>query len=204
MTSCPEEIVLRILGFWKRVSWRLTLNHGGRLYLTIEMKLTVLTVIDGISAVCKQQTKTRYRLHVQRLFLLQRPGFSCRFLFFPFLFSFSFFPKKEWKQKKTKRLLCKYSDEMFLRTLGRWHAIFRLLTRRGPRTKGSRSSNVCSKCQFSQSLAICSSYRDWPCSSLTDKPSDPQSKVFFFGGGSFFFWQFWQCPRSKERREMYA
>ena len=28
MTSCPEEMVLRIWGFWKRVSWRLTLDHG--------------------------------------------------------------------------------------------------------------------------------------------------------------------------------
>ena len=30
MTSCPEETVLRIWRFWKRVSWRLTLDHGGR------------------------------------------------------------------------------------------------------------------------------------------------------------------------------
>ena len=30
MTSCPEETVLRIWGFWKRVSWELTLDHAGR------------------------------------------------------------------------------------------------------------------------------------------------------------------------------
>ena len=30
MTSCPEEMVPRIWGFWKRVSWELTLDHGGR------------------------------------------------------------------------------------------------------------------------------------------------------------------------------
>ena len=30
MTSCPVEMVLRIWGFWKRVSWELTLDHGGR------------------------------------------------------------------------------------------------------------------------------------------------------------------------------
>ena len=30
MTSCPEEMVLRIWGFWKRVSWRLTLDYASR------------------------------------------------------------------------------------------------------------------------------------------------------------------------------
>ena len=30
MTSHPEEMVLGIWGFWKRVSWRLTLNHVSR------------------------------------------------------------------------------------------------------------------------------------------------------------------------------
>ena len=28
LTSCTEEMVLRIWRFWKRVSWRLTLDHG--------------------------------------------------------------------------------------------------------------------------------------------------------------------------------
>ena len=30
MTSCPEEMVPRIWGFRKRVSWELTLDHAGR------------------------------------------------------------------------------------------------------------------------------------------------------------------------------
>ena len=30
MTSYLEEIVLRIWGFWKKMSWKLTLDHGGR------------------------------------------------------------------------------------------------------------------------------------------------------------------------------
>ena len=30
MTSFPEEMILRIWGFWKRVSWELTLDHGSR------------------------------------------------------------------------------------------------------------------------------------------------------------------------------
>ena len=30
MTSCPEEMVLRIWRFWKRVSWELTLDHVSR------------------------------------------------------------------------------------------------------------------------------------------------------------------------------
>ena len=30
MTLCTEEMVLRIWGFWKRVSWRFTLDHACR------------------------------------------------------------------------------------------------------------------------------------------------------------------------------
>ena len=51
MTSCPEEMVLRICGFWKRVSWDNTMEAESWVLYRWDMYL-------GFSDLCRQRSST--------------------------------------------------------------------------------------------------------------------------------------------------